>query len=87
MSPSGPGISPKAPISNELKVHSFPVILVQNMQYFLRYSLTKTAEEIVKEKVRVFCHSYRIFGPDSFLSISTRNFATKRNFKALTKTL
>ena len=66
-------------ISNVLKVHSFPVILVQNMHI--------SKKEIVKEKVRYFCRSYRIFGPDSILSISTypRNFAAKRKLQGLDK--
>lgn len=53
------------------------------------FTLKETAEEIVKGKVRFSCRSYGIFGPDSLLNIYSypKNFVTKRNFKALTRTL
>lgn len=77
--------------SNFLKAHIFTAILIPNnyATVFTMFAQKDKAEEIGKGKVRFVCRSYRIFGQDSFLNISThpRNFATKRDFKALTKTL
>ena len=88
MPPRGPGICPMAPNLEYSESTQFACHF-GTKHAILSSIWEEIAEEIVKEKVRFLCRSYRIFCPDSFLGISTysRNFATKSNFKALTKTL
>ena len=66
----------------------FPSFWYQTCNTFFDNRLERDCRGKSKRDGKVFCRSYRIFGPDSFLSISTypRNFATKRNFKTLTET-
>ena len=83
MHPSGPGLAQRQILNSELKVTVFPSIDTKLAILSSIFASKETADEIIKERVRFFCRSYRIFGLDSFLSISTypRNFVTKGIFK------
>jgi len=69
--------------------HFYRHFITKYVTVFMIIAQKDKVEEIGRGKVRFVCCSYCIFGYDSFLNISTypRNFATKRDFKDLTKIL
>ena len=79
MPPSGPGISPKAPNleCTESALAVFPSFWYQTCNTFFHIGLGRDRRRNSKREGKVFCRSYRIFGPDSFFY---KHFYLSENF-------